>query len=122
MKFHSIFVRMKNPQYSNSVSTANGCLLGCLELFGDVCLILLVLFVGPYIGFLLLCWWVMAWILGLIFPGKELFPIKKMWAIVSDWFKRHTGHDLSGILLVSTLVLLISSLLSGLAGLFGGRK
>lgn len=113
---------MQKQKYSDSVNAANGCLFGCLEIFGDVCLILLVLLVGPYIGLLLLCWWVVAWILGLIFPGKEFFPIKKIWASVSEWFKRHTGHDLSSVLLVSALVLLISAVLGGIAGLFGGRK
>ena len=113
---------MQNQKYSDSVNAANGCLFGCLEIFGDVCLILLVLLVGPYFGLLLLCWWIVAWILGLIFPGKEFFPIKKVWTRVSDWFKRHTGHDLSGVLLVSALVLLLSSVLGGLFGLFGGRK
>ena len=61
---------MQNPKYSDSVNAANGCLIGCLDIFGDVCLLLLVFLVGPYIGLLLLCWWVVAWILGLIFHGK----------------------------------------------------
>lgn len=90
--------------------------------FNCFCLILLVLLVGPYIGLLLFCWWFVAWIFGLIFPGKEFFPIKKMWSRASVWFKRKTGYALSSILLASALVLLVGSALSGLAALFSGRR
>ena len=113
---------MLENKYSDSVNEMNGCLLGCLDIFGDACLILLVVLVGPYIGLLSLCWWVVAWILGLIFPGKEFFPIKKMWARASAWFKRHTGKDIEGVVFLSAIVILLSAGISWIIGLFTGRK
>jgi hypothetical protein len=41
---------------------------------------LLLIAIAPYVGILLLGWWIIAWILGLIFPGKEFFPIKKLFS------------------------------------------
>ena len=113
---------MQNPKYSDSVNAASGCLIGCLDIFGDVCLLLLVFLVGPYIGLLLLCWWVVAWILGLIFHGKEFFPIKKMWARISGWFKRHTGKDIGSVVFLSAVIILLSTGISWIIGLFAGRK
>lgn len=117
------FVAMETQQkYSESVNAMNGCLLGCLEIFSKVCLILVVILLAPFFGLLLLCWWIVAWILGLIFPGREFFPFKRMWSSFSAWFKRQTGEELSDVLTVAAIVLLVSSALDGLSGFFSGKK
>lgn len=100
----------------------NGCLLGILEIFGDVIFFLLVLSLAPYVAFLLLCWWFVAWILGLIFPGKEFFPAQKMWARLSAWFKRRTGKDLPEVLFFSAVFIILGAAISWMAGLLFGRR
>lgn len=74
----------RNPKYSDSVNAMNGC----LRFFGLVYLCLVMLMLAPYIGILLLCWWVIAWILGLVFPGREFFPIRRIWAKIQSWVKK----------------------------------
>jgi hypothetical protein len=69
-----------NPKYSDSVNAMNGCLLFFLKLLGLTMGTLLLIAIAPYVGILLLGWWIIAWILGLFFPGKEFFPIKKLFS------------------------------------------
>lgn len=78
----------RNPKYSDSVNAMNGC----LRFFWLVYLCLVILMLAPYIGILLLCWWVIAWILGLIFPGREFFPIKRILTSISSMMYRYKNE------------------------------
>ena len=64
-------------KYSDSVEFTNGCLYYTL-------LFLLLFCLAPLIICVIVIWWFVAWILGLIYPGKEFFPIGR----VLEWFAR----------------------------------
>jgi hypothetical protein len=67
----------RKVRYSDSVEFTNGCV------YYFFVLLLLCIF-APVLLCALIVWWFVAWILGLIFPGKEFFPIGK----VLKWFSR----------------------------------
>lgn len=77
---------------------------------------------APYVGILLICWWVIAWILGLLFPGREFFPIKRVWTGLCAWVERHTGMELESVLIISALFLIAGAAIGAIASLFTGRK
>ena len=109
-------------EYSDSVNAMNGCLIGCADLLGMICGWLLIIILAPYVGLLFLLWWIVAWILGLIFPGREFFPIKSIWAGMCGWIKRYTGLNLESVLLITALFLLASTAIGAIANLFRGGK
>ncbi len=111
-----------NPKYSDSVNAMNGCLVGCLRFIFQVFACLLIIALAPYICILCLIWWPIAWILGLVFPGREFFPIKRIWAGMCGWVKRHTGLDLESVLLLTALFLLAGAAIGAVADLFRSRK
>lgn len=98
---------------SDSVKAPNGCLVAFGEAISYFFIILLLLLLAPVIILGLLIWWIIAWILGLMFPGKEFFPIKKVWGSVSGWAKQNMGIDLGAAALGAGIVLLITALFGG---------
>ena len=75
--------------------------------------ILLLLLLAPVIIFGLLTWRIIAWILGMMFPGNEFFPIKKVWGSVSGWAKKNMGIDFGAAALGAGIFLLITALFGG---------
>ncbi len=108
-------------QYSDSVNAMNGCLGYVGQVMSYTCIILLFILLAPVIILVLLVWWIIAWILGLIFPGKEFFPIKKIYHSVSPWFKRTFGLSLEDAAIASILVVAIGAILDGVSNLFSRR-
>ena len=76
----------------------------------------------PYFLILLLLWSPVAWVLNLIFPGREFYPINKAWPIINRWVESKVGTDLNTILIILALILTIGSAINWLVGLFFGRK
>ncbi len=91
-----------------SVCKALACLVGFL--------------LSPYAVLLLLLWSPIAWILDLIFPRIEFYPINKAWPIINDWMDRTIGIDLNTILLMLVAFLFLNAAVSWIAGLFSGKK
>ena len=85
-----------------------------------VCTAGLLLF--PYFLILLLLWSPIAWILNLIFPGREFYPINRAWPVINRWVESKMGTDLNTILLFILLLLTLGAALSWVVGLFTGRK
>ena len=112
----------KNPEYSDSVNAMNGCLAGFLRFFWQVYACILIIMLAPYVGTLFLIWWPIAWILGLVFPGREFFPIKRIWAGMCGWVKRSTGLELESVLLLAVLFLFAGAAVGAIVSLFRGRK
>lgn len=114
--------KSKNPEYSDSVNAMNGCLGYFLEIIQYLLLIILFLALAPYVLLIAGVWWVIAWILGLIFPGKEFFPIKKWYHSFKRWFSKFFGIPLEDIAMASILTVVLGSLLNSLSNLFPGKK
>jgi len=110
-----------NPEYSDSVNAMNGCLGYVGQVISYMCIILLFILLSPVIAVVLLVWWIVAWILGLIFPGKEFFPIKKIFNSISPWFERTFGISLQDVAIASILVVAIGALLNGVSNLFSKK-
>ena len=103
-------------------NTATGCLGYCLDVFSYTMLILMLILLAPAIIFGVLVWWIVALILGLFFPGKDFFPVKKVWKSVSAWFEKHLGVDLEFAAISAVFVVLAASLIDGISSLFGGSS
>ena len=99
-----------SKEYSNSVKAMNGCLGALGNILAYSMVIYLLLCTAPAIIMILLLWWIIAWILGLIFPGKEFFPIEKIWDSVSQWVNEHLNVDLGIAAFIAGIILLISSI------------
>ena len=56
------------------------------KFFGLVYLMVIVSILLPTFLLLLPLWWIIAWILEQIFPGKDFFPIGKIWSKLLDFF------------------------------------
>ena len=56
------------------------------KFFGLVYLMVIALILLPTFLLLLPFWWVVAWILEQIFPGKDFFPISKILSRVIEFF------------------------------------
>ena len=91
----------------------NGCLGALFEVFAYFWVIMALLLLGPVILVILLFWWIIAWILGLIFPGKEFFPIKKIWDSVSRWMKEKLNVDLGSAAIAAGIIMLITMIFGG---------
>jgi len=84
----------------------------------------MVIVIAPYLGLLLLCWWMVAWILGLIFPGKEFFPIDKLKMIYHrffDWVKKLTGNSVEELLSIAALVIIGVAIINGISNLLSKK-
>ena len=105
------------PEQSNEDSDSVKAMNGCMGAFGEAIsyffVILLLLLLAPVIIFGLLTWWIIAWILGMMFPGNEFFPIKKVWGSVSGWAKKNMGIDFGAAALGAGIFLLITALFGG---------
>lgn len=101
------------PQYSDSVNAMNGCLGAVGQVFAYTMVILLLLCTAPAIIMILLFWWIIAWILGLIFPGKEFFPIKKIWDSVSRWTKEKLNVDLGSAAIAAGIIMVLTAIFGG---------
>ena len=102
-----------SPQYSDSVNAMNGCLGAMGQVFAYTMVILLLLCTAPAIIMILLFWWIIAWILGLIFPGKEFFPIKKIWDSVSRWTKEKLNVDLGSAAIAAGIIMVLTAIFGG---------
>lgn len=61
-------------------------MLNPFKFFGLVYLTVIVLILLPTFLLLLPLWWIIAWILEQIFPGKDFFSIGKIWSKLLDFF------------------------------------
>ena len=100
-------------EYSDSVNAMNGCLGAVGQVFAYTMVILLLLCTAPAIIMILLFWWIIAWILGLIFPGKEFFPIKKIWDSVSRWTKEKLNVDLGSAAIAAGIIMVLTAIFGG---------
>ena len=103
----------RSVEYSDSVNAMNGCLGAVGEMLSYFFLILLLLMLGPVIIIVLLAWWIIAWILGMIFPGMEFFPIRRIWNAMSVWAKEHMGVDLGAAAIGAGIILLLTAIFGG---------
>ena len=103
----------KEVEYSDSVNAMNGCLGAVGQVFTYTMVILLLLCTAPAIIMILLFWWIIAWILGLIFPGKEFFPIKKIWDYVSRWTKEKLNVDLGSAAIAAGIIMVLTAIFGG---------
>ena len=103
----------KRAEYSDSVNAMNGCLGAVGQVFVYTMVILLLLCTAPAIIMTLLFWWIIAWILGLMFPGKEFFPIKKIWDSASRWAKEKLNVDLGSAAFAAGIILLLTAIFGG---------
>ena len=76
----------------------------------------------PYLLFLLLLWSPIAWILNLLFPGREFYPVNKAWPVINRWVESKMGTDLNTILLFILVLLTLGAAVSWIAALLTGRK
>ena len=111
-----------NPEYSESVNAMDGCLAGCLRFFWQVSACVLIIMLAPCVGILFLFWWPIAWILGLVFPGREFFPIKRIWAGTCGWIKRNIGVELESFLLITALSLFVVAAVDAVFDLLRGKN
>ena len=102
--------KSSDTQYSDSVNTMNGCLGAVGQVFVYTMVILLLLCTAPAIIIILLFWWIIAWILGLMFPGKEFFPIKKIWDSASRWAKEKLIVDLGSAAVAAGIIMLLTAI------------
>ena len=111
-----------DPEYSDSVKAMNGCLGFCLEVVSIMFSVIFFLAVAPWVCLILLAWWIVAWILGLVFPGREFFPIKKIYRSVSNWSERRLGHPLGELAFLSFLTVVGGIILNGIENLFSRKS
>ena len=76
----------------------------------------------PYLLILLLLWSPIAWILNLVFPGREFYPINRAWPIINKWVESKMGIDLNTILVIILLIMTLGAAISWVAGLITGKK
>lgn len=76
----------------------------------------------PYLFILLLLWSPIAWILGLIFPGKNFYPINKAWSLANSWVESKLGIDLNTIVLLFFAFLTFGAVVGWIVGLFSCRE
>ena len=100
----------KRVEYSDSVNAMNGCLGALGQVFVYTIVILLLLCTAPAIIIILLFWWIIAWVLGLLFPGKEFFPIKKIWDSASRWAKEKLNVDLGSAAVAAGIIMLLTAI------------
>lgn len=96
----------------------DGCLFGCFKLIAQLILCLFLFALAPYAIILMLIWWPIALILGLIFPGHDFFPFKRIWSGSKDWMQTHLGLDIESILLLTLLFLVGGSIIGAIGSLF----
>ena len=77
-----------------------------ISLFTQTLLSVFVIIAAPFVGLLLLVWWIFAGIVGIVFPKVNLFPVGRMYRKASKWMKAHTGEDLSAYRIVFSLFLM----------------
>lgn len=106
------------PKLSPSVEAGDGCLAVIAKIF----VVLLIIAVLPVLIPLLLFWWFFAWIFGHIFPGKEFFPIKRIYNSVSKWFERNLGESLGDYLVMAVLAIIAFVLIDTIGSLFSNKR
>ena len=77
-----------------------------ISLFAQTLLSVFVIIAAPVIGVILLVWWIVAGIVGVVFPKVNLFPLGRMFRKASKWMEAHTGEDLSAYRIVFSLFLM----------------
>ena len=77
-----------------------------ISLFTQTLLSVLVIIAAPVIGVILLLWWIVAGIIGVVIPKWNLFPLGRMYRKATKWMKAHTGEDLSAYRIVFSLFLM----------------
>lgn len=106
------------PKLSPSAEAGDGCLAAIAKFF----VVLLIIAVLPVLIPLLMFWWIFAWIFGHIFPGKEFFPIKRIYNSVSKWFERHLGEPLGDYLVMAVFAIIAFALIDGISNLFSNKR
>ena len=77
-----------------------------ISLFTQTLLSVFVIIATPVIGVILLLWWIVAGIIGVVIPKLNLFPLGRMYRKATKWMKAHTGEDLSAYRIVFSLFLM----------------
>ena len=77
-----------------------------ISLFAQTLLSVFVIIATPVIGVILLLWWIVAGIIGVVIPKLNLFPLGRMYRKATKWMKAHTGEDLSAYRIVFSLFLM----------------
>ena len=77
-----------------------------ISLFTQTLLSVFVIIAAPVIGVILLLWWIVAGIIGVVIPKLNLFPLGRMYRKATKWMKAHTGEDLSAYRIVFSLFLM----------------
>lgn len=93
-----------------------------LSFMGNVLSCTLGILFFPYLLLLLLLWSPVAWILNLIFPGREFYPLNRAWPVINSWVKSRIGFDLNTILVIILLIMTLGAAISWVTGLFTGKK
>ena len=76
------------------------------SLFFQTLFSLLVIIAAPFIGIVLLIWWIVAGILGVFFSKVQIFPIGKMYRSASRWMMKNTGEELSSYKVIFSIFLM----------------
>lgn len=111
-----------NPEGGSKYAPSVEAMNGCLFFLGKVFLMLILIILFPAIIPLLLFWWIVAWILGLIFPGKDFFPYQQMWDSSRKWCQEKLHIDLEEIVGAAILVIAISLFADFIKGFFRDNK
>ncbi len=106
------------PQYADSVNAMNGCFKWVINVFVYSFLIVLTMCLSPLIIFVLLIWWIVAWVLGLLYPGKEFMPLGKVWNSSKQWTYEKLGIDLEQVLGGAVLAMIFSAIIGLLTNIF----
>jgi nitrate reductase NapE component len=109
-------------EYAESVQAMNGCLRTVGEIIVYTYFILLAMCLAPLIIVVLGAWWFVAWILGLIFPGKEFFPIRKVWKKSREWAHDKLHIDLEKVLGGAVLAFLLATVIDAIGKLFSSKR
>ncbi len=112
----------EKPEYVESVQATNGCLKNVGEIIVYTYLILFTMCLAPLIIVVLGAWWFIAWILSLIFPGKDFFPIMKVWSKSREWAHDKLHVDLEKVLGGAVLAFLLATVIDAIGKLFSSER
>ena len=88
-----------------------------LRFLGRTVKYLCALYLLPFLLFGLLIWSPVAWLLDLLFPDQEFYPIGKAWPRICEWTMKRCGINLTALLVIGALIMLASSVIGWIVGL-----
>ena len=103
----------QNESDSNIINDGRGCLSLLGETFAYFWVIMMLLLLAPVIFFLFLVWCVVALVSELLFPGRNICSVKKIWTSMSKWVKDKLNISLNGAAFGAVIVMLVTSLFGG---------